>query len=178
MNKKFQDRWYVEKDLHLTHKQLDRAIQKMKERHPKENWIYIRRPANNQITEYCSLEFVAWLKEVYLVKNKFYLDLEIAFYEKIIKEIETELNIPHKEIIYRDMNKKELMDFFKKNSSNIEIAISKMCNRYNKDLKYISNDTIMIKADGVKYLNEKYYRKDYLTYLEDYKHELEVKYAR
>ena len=150
----------------------------MQERHPRENWIYIRRPANNQVTEYCSLEFVDWLKEVYLVKNKFYLDLEIDYYEKLINHIESELNIPHKEISYRDMNKRELMDYFNKDNVNIEIAISKMCSRYNKDMKYISNNTIMIKAEGVKWLNEKYYRKSYLEYLEDYKHHLEIEYDK
>ena len=53
-----------------------------------------------------------------------------------------------------------------------------MCSRYNKDMKYISDDTIMIKAEGVKWLNEKYYRKSYLEYLEDYKHHLEIEYDK
>ena len=178
MNKKFQDRWYVERDLHLTHKQLDRAIQKMKKRHPKENWIYVWRPANNQVTEYCSLEFVEWLKEVYLVKNIYYIDLEIAFYEKLINQIETEINIPHKEIEYKDMSKKELQYYFNRDSKSVGTAIATMCSRYNKDMKYISDDTIMIKAEGVKWLNEKYYRKSYLEYLEDYKHHLEIEYDK
>ena len=78
MNKKFQDRWYVERELKLTPKRLDRAIKIMRKRHPAENWIYVREPNNNQRTEYCSLEFVEWIKEVYLRKDKYYLDLEIV----------------------------------------------------------------------------------------------------
>lgn len=178
MNKKFQDRWYVEKELNLTPRQLDRAIEKMKLRHPKENWIYVREPSNNQITMYCSLEFVEWLKDVYLRKDKYYLDLEIAFYEKRIKEMEEELNIPHHVLEYNDMTKKEMMDYFGKNRNNIEVAISKMCSRYSNDMKFVSGDTTMIKAEGIKFINEKYYRKSYLEYLENLKHSLEVEYGR
>jgi len=176
MSKNFQDRWYVEKELNLTSRQLDRAIEKMQKRHPKENWIYVREPNNNQRTEYCSLEFVEWLKEVYLVKDKYYLDLEIAFYEKLIKRLEDALNISHNEIKYGDMTKKEMMEFFNKNLKSIDMAISKMCERYSKDMKYIEDGIIFVKAEGVKYINEKYYRESYLNYLEKLKRNLEVKY--
>ena len=178
MSKKFQDRWYVEKELNLTSKQLDRIIQKMQQRHPKENWIYIREPNNNQRTEYCSLEFVEWIKDVYLVKDKYYLDLEIAFYEKLIKRLEDVLNISHNEIKYNDMSKKEMMEYFDKNKKSIDMAISKMSERYKNNLKYIEDGIIFIKAEGVKYINEKYYRKSYLKYLEDLKRKLEVEYDK
>ena len=178
MSKKFQDRWYVEKELNLTTKQLDRIIQKMQQRHPAENWIYVREPNNNQRTEYCSLEFVEWIKEVYLRKDKYYLDLEIDFYEKLIRKLEDALNISHNEIDYSDMSKKEMMEFFNKNLKSIDMAISKMCHRYNKDMKYIEDDIIFIKAAGIKYINEKYYRKSYLKYLENLKRKLEVQYDK
>lgn len=175
MNKKFQDRWYVERELKLTPKRLDRAIKIMRKRHPAENWIYIRIPNNNQRTEYLSLEFVEWLKEVYLVNDKYYLDLEIAFYEKLVNKLELALNIPHNEIRYYDMSKKEMMEFFNKDLKSIDMAISKMCHRYNKDMKYIEDGIIFIKAEGVKYINEKYYRKGYLKELEEYKRTLDKK---
>ena len=178
MNKKFQDRWYVEKELNLTSKQLDRIIQKMQQRHPRENWIYIREPNNNQRTEYFSLEFVEWIKEVYLVKNKYYLDLEIAFYEKLIRRLEDALNISNNEIKYNDMSKKEMMEYFDKNMKSIDMAISKMNERYKKNLKYVEDGIIFIKAEGVKYINEKYYRKGYLKYLEELKRKLEVQYDK
>lgn len=178
MSKKFQDRWYVEKELNLTTKQLDRIIQKMQQRHPAENWIYVREPNNNQRTEYCSLEFVEWIKEVYLRKDKYYLDLEIDFYEKLIRKLEDALNISHNEIDYSDMSKKEMMEFFNKNLKSIDMAISKMGERYKKNLKYVEDGIIFIKAEGVKYINEKYYRKSYLKYLEDLKRKLEVQYEK
>jgi len=178
MSKNFQDRWYVEKELNLTSRQLDRAIKKMQKRHPTENWIYVREPNNNQRTEYCSLEFVEWLKDVYLRKDKYYLDLEIAFYEKQIKRLEDALNISHNEIKYSDMTKKEMMEFFDKDVNNIEVAISKMCKRYRSDMKYVVDGIIFIKAEGVKYINEKYYRKSYLKYLENLKRNLEVQYDK
>lgn len=173
MNKKFQDRWYVEKELNLTSKRLDRAIKKMQKRHPAENWIYIRKPDNNQRTEYLSLEFVEWLKEVYLINHKYYLDLEIAFYEKLIRRLEDALNISHNEIEYDDMSKKEMMEFFNKDMKSIDMTISKMCKHYSKDMKYIEDGIIFIKAKGIKYINEKYYRKGYLKYLEDLKRRLD-----
>ena len=175
MNNKFQDRWYVEKELNITTKRLDRAIKKMQKRHPAENWIYIREPNNNQRTEYLSLEFVEWLKEVYLVNDKYYLDLEIAFYEKLVKRYEDTLNISHNEINYSDMSKHEMAEYFNKDLNSIDVAISKMCHRYNKGLKYVEDGIIFIKAEGVKYINEKYYRKGYLKYLEEYKMTLDKK---
>ena len=178
MSKKFQDRWYVEKELNLTSKQLDRIIQKMQQRHPAENWIYVREPNNNQRTEYCSLEFVEWIKEVYLRKDKYYLDLEISFYEKVIRKLEEALNISHSEIKYSDMSKHEMAEFFNKDLNSIDVAISKMCKQYKNDLKYVEDGIIFIKAEGVKYINEKYYRKSYLKYLEDLKRKLEVQYDK
>jgi len=112
----------------------------------------------------------------YLVKDKYYLDLEIAFYEKLIKRFEDALNISHNEIKYGDMTKKEMMEFFNKNLKSIDMAISKMCERYSKDMKYIEDGIIFVKAEGVKYINEKYYRESYLNYLEKLKRNLEVKY--
>lgn len=159
MNNKFQDRWYVEQELNITPKRLNRAIKTMQKRHPAENWIYIREPNNNQRTEYLSLEFVEWLKDVYLVNDKYYLDLEIAFYEKLIKRYEDALNISHIEINYNDMSKYEMTEFFDKDLNSIDVAILKMCERYNKSLKYIEDGIIFIKAEGVKYIHEKYYRK-------------------
>ena len=176
MNNKFQDRWYVEKELNITTKRLDRAIKKMQKRHPAENWIYIREPNNNQRTEYLSLEFVEWLKEVYLVNDKYYLDLEIAFYEKLVKRYEDTLNISHNEINYSDMSKHEMAEYFNKDLNSIDVAISKMSKQYKNDLKYVEDGEIFIKAEGVKYINEKYYRKGYLKYLEDLKRKLSNQY--
>ena len=105
-------------------------------------------------------------------------NLEIAFYEKLVNKLELALNIPHNEIKYDDMSKKAMMEFFNKDLKSIDMAISKMCHRYNKDMKYIEDGIIFIKAEGVKYINEKYYRKSYLKYLEDLKRKLEVEYDK
>ena len=58
------------------------------------------------------------------------------------------------------------------------MAISKMMKRYKNNLKYIEDGIIFVKAEGVKYINEKYYRKSYLKYLEDLKRKLEVQYDK
>lgn len=176
MNNKFQDRWYVEKELNMTPKRLNRAIKTMWKRHPAENWIYIRKSNNNQRTEYLSLEFVEWLKEVYLANDKYYLDLEISSYERLVNKLEYELDIPHNQIQYNYISKKEMMEFFDKDLKSIDMAISKMRERYNKDLKYVEDEIIFIKADGIKYINEKYYCKGYLKYLEDLKRKLDIQY--
>lgn len=165
MNTKYQDRQYVGKQLLLSLQQLKRAERKVKARHPLENWIYVRKAINGQSTIYYSIEFVEWLKDVYL-GDGYYLDLEISFYEKQINRLAKEQNIFYTPITYSDMSVKRLSEYFDKSVESIRVAIYKMNKEYRPNLKYNKNGIIFIKAEGVKWLNEKYYRKSYLQYLE------------
>lgn len=166
MAKKYQDKYYVLNELSITENQLERAIRVVKKRHPLEtSWIVVRKPSNGQITIYYCTEFIDWLKEVYFVEG-YYLDLEIKFYKKLINTLN-----PNSEdkLQYKDMSVQGLMSYFKKDYQNIRVAIHRMNKNYKSNLKYYMDGELLIKAEGVKWINEKYYRKAYLKYLENKK---------
>lgn len=166
MAKKFQDKLYVKEELSLTDKQLDRIVKKMKERHPLENWFFVRKALNGEETTYFNRQFIRWIKEVYLNKSKDYLTLEILFFEKEIKLICDEQNIDYEPLKYSDMSIKELCNYFKRNSDSIRTAIWKLPTELKEECKYIENNILYIKAEGVKWIHKNFYRKSYLEYLE------------
>lgn len=167
MAKKYQDKYYVLKELSITENQLERAVRVVKKRHPLEtNWIIVRRASNGQSTIYYCTEFIDWLKEVYFFNEGYYLDLEIKFYKKLIDSLNPKFE---EELQYKDMSVQGLMSYFNKDYQNIRVAIHRMNKNYKSNLKYYMNDDLIIKAEGVKWINEKYYRKSYLKYLENQK---------
>lgn len=163
MAKKYQNKEYVLNKFSITELQLNRIIRTVKRRHPLElDWIVSRQGLNGQKTIYYCLELIDWISEVYLA-NGYYLDLEIKFYERLIHNIK---NDSDDLILYKDMSIDEAMDYFNKDADGIRFAVRKMSIEYKDNLKYYMNDTLMIKAEGIKWLNEKYYRKSYLKFLE------------
>ena len=84
MEFKWQDNYYTLKKYNLTYDDLKKIIKKIYKRHPLEDWTYLRHPLNDQICLYLNLEFVEYLEDVYFNKSVYYLDLEIAFFEKQI----------------------------------------------------------------------------------------------
>ena len=50
-----------------------------------------------------------------------------------------------------------------------------MCKYYDASLKYIKNKKTYVSSSGVKWLNENYFRNEYMTDLELYKIELQKK---
>ena len=107
------------------------------------------------------------MKEVYFNKQGFYLDREINFLEEQILDMENELNISHFEKVYPYLNVKELKEYFNKSNSFILKAIERM----NKEIscKCYMDGKLYIKPNGVKWLDQKYYRKSYIKELLNYK---------
>ena len=105
----------------------------------------------------------------------YYLDLDISFFEKQIKQKEQELNLSHKKKDYFDSSITDLMRMFNKSKTAVKTAISRMTKRTGINYKYILDGEIIIKAAGVKWLYEKYFRLAYLEYLENYKLDLDKK---
>lgn len=163
----------VERKLGVSEKQLNRAIKVMEKYHYFENWIYYRLGPSNDLIVFFNLEFVDWLKQVYFNKQGFYLDREINFLEKQILDMETELNISHFEKVYTYLNVKELEEYFNKSNSSILKAIERM----NKQIscKCYMDGKLYIKPIGVKWLDQKYYRKSYIKDLLIYKQKLNEK---
>ena len=168
MEFKLQEKWRVEQELSLSSSQMDKAIHKMIKRHPLESWVQVKYSLNGEKIIYLRLEFVNWLKEDYL-------DLEIKFFKKQISRLEKELNISPREIEYKDLTIKELCSFFSKGQKTIWSGVSRMCKYYDASLKYVKNKKTYVSSSGVKWLNENYFRNDYLMDLELYKLELQKK---
>lgn len=173
MEFKSMEKWRVQRDLNLTEVQLDNVIRRVGRRHPLEDWINIRVASNGDVVEYLKLEFVYWLKEVYFNKEKYYLDLEIEFFERQIKRLESELNIFPYEFKYEDTSLKDLRSYFNKSKNAIGRAVDQMNRQTNSSYKYFKDGKVMITKEGVKWLAEKYFRKAYLKDLELYKLELQ-----
>ena len=162
----------VLRQFNLTEEQFYNISKKMIMRHPFERWIIKRLAQNGQQVVYVRLEYVHWLSEVYF-SNKYYLDAEIEFFQKQVLRLENELNISHYEFNYEDMSLIDLREYFGKSKSVIGVAVNRMEKRNNKSYKYIKDGRVMISKEGVKWLNEKYFRKQYLKDLEFYKIELQ-----
>lgn len=114
-----------------------------------------------------NLEFVDWLKKVYFNKDGFFLDREIHFLNAIILDMENELGIFHYEKVYLCLNVKELKEYFKKSNSSILKAIERMNKKI--DCKFYKDGKLYITFTGVKWLDQRYYRKSYLEELLEYK---------
>ena len=167
MEFKSMEKWRVLRNFNLNEKQFKRIEKKMIKRHSLEFWIDERLLQNGYTMVYIKLEFIEWLKEVYFNKEKYYLDAEIDFFEKQVLRLENEFNIEHYE--YEDMSLIDLRAYFNKSKNAIGVAVNRIKKRTNKSYKYTANGIVMISRDGVKWLAEKYFRKQYLKDLEIYK---------
>ena len=172
MYKKWVDRTIVEKRFSLTRKQLNRIADHIKKRHPLEIWTcskYFKGKREIIINEEC----IEWLQEVYFNKSKHYLELEIDFYKKQIKKLEQELKIPPMENEYYDMSMSSMRYYLPKSKSAISVAVHRLQKQFPYSVKYSKNDYVVIKKEGIKWLFEHYWKKEYLLLLESYKHKLE-----
>ena len=158
----------------ISKEKLNMINRKMKKRHPNENWLVPRKDPHGDIVYYLRLEYYCWLEEVYFNHSGFYLDREIAFFKKQIARLEIELNVNPIEKEYSRCTIKELCFLFGKNKSAILKAIQRMQERNNDNYKTFSNHQLVISQTGVKWLDENYFRKDYLYKLEEYKLKLQI----
>ena len=172
MEFKLKMKWDVLREFKLTEEQFYNISKKMIKRHPYERWIIRKLAQNGERVVYVRVEYVEWLKEVYF-SNKYYLDAEIEFFQKQVLRLEQELNISHYDFNYKDMSLVDLREYFGKSKNAIGVAVNRMEKRNNKSYKYIKDGKVIISKEGVKWLNEKYFRKQYLKDLEFYKIELQ-----
>ena len=172
MEFKLKMKWDVLREFKLTEEQFYSISKKMIKRHPYERWIIRKLAQNGERVVYVRVEYVEWLKEVYY-SNKYYLDAEIEFFQKQVLRLEQELNISHYDFNYNDMSLVDLREYFGKSKNAIGVAVNRMEKRNSKSYKYIKDGKVMVSKEGVKWLNEKYFRKQYLKDLEFYKIELQ-----
>ena len=63
---------------------------------------------------------------------------------------------------------------FGKSVSTIHVAFYKMKKAFPYSITFEDDDVICVKEEGVKWLKENYFKRDYLKELEEYKWELEI----
>lgn len=166
-------RQYAIKHFFISEEKLDFITKKMQKRHPLENWLYKYKSPYNKITYHLRAEYYCWLEEVYFNRSGFYLDREIQFYKKQIIRLETELNITHYEKEYPSCTIKELCFLFGNNRNVILKAVERMTRKNSTNYKIYNDNQLAISSEGVKWLSENYFRKDYLKELEEYKLQLQ-----
>ena len=168
MSNELIDRKQVQEMFSLTTKQFGRIIRNIERRHSLESWIK-RIKENNKEKIYIKQECVEWLKEVYFNKEEHYLTLEIEFYKKRIFALEQELGIITQTKKYRNTLLRFLDIEFNKSRNVIQVAVHRMQKEFHYPIKYEVSGMIFVKAEGVKWLHENYFRRDYLKELEEYK---------
>lgn len=160
-------------DFHISKDKLNYINRRMRKRHPHEDWLVPRIDPRGDIVYYLRLEYYYWLEEVYFNRNGFHLDREITFFKKQIERLETELNIIPIEKEYPSCTVEELCFLFGKSRISILKGIQRMQERNIHNFKDFSNHHLVITNDGVKWLAENYFRKDYLYDLQEYKLQLQ-----
>ena len=173
MEFKSMEKWRVLQKFNMSEKQYKRLVKRLERRHPNERWIDEHFAQNGERVVYLKLELVERIEEVYLNNNLFYLDAEIVFFKKQILRLEDELNFPHNEFEYKDISLYDLRSYFNRSKNVIGVAVNRMEKRNNQSFKYLKDGKLIISKEGVKWLSENYFRKDYLKKLEFYKLELQ-----
>lgn len=168
MSEKLIDRKQVQEMFSLTTKQFGRVMRNIERRHPLESWIK-RIKENDKEKVYIKQECVEWLKEVYFNKEEHYLALKIEFYKKRIFDLEQELGIISQPKKYRNTLLRFLDLEFNKSRNVIQVAVHRMQKEFPYPIKHEVAGMIIVKAEGVKWLRENYFRRDYLKELEEYK---------
>ena len=159
----------------LTTKQFGRVLRNIKRRHRYDYFLWIERDKDNKSKMYINKECVEWLKKVYFNKEVHYLISEIEFYKEKIFDLENELGIDHKRNKYFSTSLRFLPYKFDKSVSDIHVALHRMRKVFPYPITFEEDDVIYVKEEGIKCLYEKYFKRDYLKELEEYKMKLETR---
>ncbi len=175
MNDEWIERKQVQEMFLLTTKQFGRVLRNIKRRHKYDYCLWIKRDKDKKTKMYINQECVDWLKEVYFNKDEHYLTAEIRFYKKKIFDLENEIGIDHKRNKYKAFSLRFLPYFFGKSVSAIHVALHRMKKVFPYSITFEDEGVICVKEEGVKWLYENYFKRDYLKELEEYKRELEIR---
>lgn len=175
MNEEWIERKIVQDMFSLTTKQFGRVLRNIERRHKCDYCLWIKRDKEKKTKMYVNQECVDWLKEVYFNKEEHYLTSEIKFYKKKIYDLENELGIDHKRNKYVSHSLRFLPYFFGKSVSAIHVALHRMKKVFPYSITFEDDGIICVKQEGVRWLYENYFKRDYLKELEEYKWELEIR---
>lgn len=112
-------------------------------------------------------EGILWLIEVsYNYDSHRKIDAELEFFKKRIYYYQDILNQEHHLLDYKDMNILELESYFNRSNSSIKKTIQKLMLEHSS-YKYYDDGKTYIKSEGVKFIEENYYKREYLKRLEN-----------
>lgn len=169
------DRKDVQEIFSLTTKQFGRVLRNIKRRHKYDYCLWTKKDADNKSKMYINKECVEWLRKVYFNKEVHYLTSEIEFYKEKIFDLENKLGIDHKRNKYVSTSLRFLPYKFGKSISVIHVALHRMRKIFPYSITFEDDEVIYVKEEGVKWLYENYFKRDYLKELEEYKMKLETR---
>lgn len=138
----------------------------MRKRHKQQQW-YLKGKIDN--------EGINWLIEVgYNYNYSRLIDAEIDFFKNRIYHYQDILNQSHHLLDYKDMNILELESYFNRSNRSIKSSIQKLM-LHHSSYKYYSGRRTYITKEGVKFIEENYYKREYLKRLEKLHLELKEK---
>lgn len=174
MNQEWIEREAVQEMFLLTTKQFGRVLRNIKRRHKYDYYLWINRDKDNKSKMYINKECVEWLRKVYFNKEVHYLTSEIEFYKEKIFDLENELRTDHRRNKYVSTSLRFLPYKFDKSVSAIHVALHRMRKVFPYPITFEEDDVICVKEEGIKWLYENYFKRDYLKELEEYKWHLEM----
>ena len=154
----------------ISYMDLKKAIDVMLKKHPTCRW---RSEKVRSRKYFILIEGYYWLTYVYFQKEKSLIDADINFFKNRIKQYEELLKIEHNKNWWnRDMNIKQLCEYFNRKDITVRKAIKKMCDSGFKEYKNEVNGQIVISNKGVEWICKNAFKQKYLELLEKYKMEL------
>lgn len=158
----------------ITHLDLRQAINIMLKKHPSCRW---RSEKIRSRKYFVLVEGYYWLTQVYFQKEKSLIDADVDFFEDRIRQYEELLKIEHNENWWnKDMNIKQLCNYFNKKDVTVRQAIKKMKSVGLEKYKSLIDNKVVIASNGVKWLCKNIFKQKYLDLLEKRKMELTEKY--
>ena len=158
----------------ISHMDLRKAIDVMVEKHPTCRW---RSEKIRSRKYFVLIEGYYWLTQVYFQKEKSLIDADIDFFKLRIKQYEELLKIEHNENWWnKDMDIKQLCDYFNRQDITVRKAIKKMYDSGLGKYKFLVDNKVVISKEGVEWICKNVFKQKYLELLEKYKMELTEKY--
>lgn len=160
----------------ISHMNLRKAIDLMLQKHPTCRW---RSEKIRSRKYFVLIEGYYWLTQVYFQKEKTLLDADVDFFEDRIKQYEELLKLEHSENWWnKDMDIKQLCEYFNRKDITVRKAIKKMCDNGFGEYKFLVNNKVVISKNGVEWLCKNAFKQKYLKLLEKYKMELTELYIK
>ncbi len=160
----------------ITHVDLRKAIDVMLKKHPTCRW---RSEKVRSRKYFVLIEGYAWLNQVYFQKEKSLIDADVDFFEDRVRQYEELLKIePDRKWWNKDMNIKQLCEYFNRKDITVRKAIKKMCDSGLGGYKFLVNSKVVISSSGVEWLCKNVFKQKYLDLLEKYKMELTELYIK